>query len=126
MSKSDQNVAIVIRESDYNRLTTMIERNPSPQADALDAEIARADVVPDSQFAGDAVAMHSQVTFEDLDNGERTTVTLVWPAEADVATMKISVLTPVGSALIGLPVGGEINWPLPGGRARRLRVVEIC
>lgn len=117
--------AITLKESDYERLQATIEHHESPQADALDEELARAETVPDADFPEGIVSMHSRVSFEDIDTGRETTVTLVYPQEADVAQMRVSVLTPVGSALIGLSVGGEIEWPLPSGQARRLRVTSV-
>jgi regulator of nucleoside diphosphate kinase len=69
--------------------------------------------------------MNSRVRFEDLDSGEQLEVTLVYPRDADVDQSKVSVLAPVGSALLGLSVGQSISWPLPGGKSRHLRVVGV-
>lgn len=124
-STTDINSPITICESDYRRLQAAIEHHEGPQADALDEELARADTVPDQEFPAGIVSMHSRVTFEDTDAGQESTVTLVYPQEADVDRMRVSVLTPVGSALIGLAVGGEIEWPLPSGRVRHLRVKSV-
>lgn len=116
---------ITVSESDYRRLQAAIEHHDGPQADALDEELARAETVPDEEFPEGIVNMHSRVTFEDTDTGRETTVTLVYPQEADVDKMRVSVMTPVGSALIGLAVGGEIEWPLPSGGVRHLRVKSV-
>lgn len=125
MTTTATNSPITIRDSDYRRLQAAIEHHEGPQADALDEELARADTVSDDEFPDGIVNMHSRVTFEDTDTGQETTVTLVYPQEADVDRMRVSVLTPVGSALIGLAVGGEIKWPLPSGRVRHLRVKSV-
>jgi regulator of nucleoside diphosphate kinase len=69
--------------------------------------------------------MNSRVQFEDLDTGERLEMTVVYPGSADVERGRISVLAPVGSALLGLAVGESIRWPLPGGKSRHLRVVGV-
>ncbi|HAN28689.1 MAG TPA: nucleoside diphosphate kinase regulator [Haliea salexigens] len=116
---------ITVKDSDYRRLLAAIEHNDGVMADALDEELARAETVPDDQLPSGTVSMHSRVTFQDIDTGSDTTVTLVYPQEANVTEMKISVLTPVGSALIGLAIGGEIEWPLPTGGARRLRIKGV-
>lgn len=116
---------ITLKDSDYRRLLAAIEHHDGTMADALDEELARAETVADDEFPSGIVSMHSRVTFEDIDTGSDTTVTLVYPQEANVAEMRISVLTPVGSALIGLATGGEIEWPLPSGGARRLRVKAV-
>ncbi|MCK9502739.1 MAG: nucleoside diphosphate kinase regulator [Porticoccaceae bacterium] len=125
MTKKTRPSAITLKESDYNRLMTLIEKIDDANSEALDAELARAKVVSDARFPDTVVAMGSTLTFADLDNGDETRVTLVFPHEADVAAMKISVLSPVGSALIGLSKGGVIDWKLPNGKVRRLQVVNI-
>jgi regulator of nucleoside diphosphate kinase len=124
MSTTDIN-NLVVAESDYQKLLGLIDCTDSDAARALDTELSRAEIVPDRQLPIDAVAIDSKASFRDLDSGAETTVTLVLPRHADVATMKISVLSPVGSALIGLRVGGQINWPLHNGRHRRLEVIAV-
>lgn len=121
----EQDRIIHLKQSDMDRLTTLIERHPSPAAEALDEELTRAQIWPDADYPGDCVAMGNRVRFEDIDTGKQTEVTLVYPHEADVDTMKISVLSPVGSALIGLRIGDSIDWPTGNGRVRRLRVEAI-
>ena len=116
---------IIVAESDYQRLSSLIDSAQSAAAEALDAELSRAEIVADPLLPPDTVAMGSTVTFRDQDSGEQTTVTLVYPREADVDQMRISVLSPVGSALIGLGIGGAIDWPVPGGRQRRLEVIAV-
>lgn len=116
---------IAIKTGDYNRLMTLVENADSAAAQALEQELARAEIVPDAAFPPTVVAMDSRVTFVDLDTGDTTTVTLVYPRNADVAAMKISILSPVGSALIGLSIGGIIHWPLPGGKVRNLQVTGV-
>lgn len=117
---------ITIKAGDYNRLMALVESADSAAAQALEQELARSEIVPDAAFPSTIVAMDSQVTFVDLDTGEETTVTLVFPRNADVAAMRISILSPVGSALIGLSVGGIIHWPLPGGKVRNLQVIGVA
>jgi len=122
---SEERSAIYLKESDYQRLTSLLAKSQVPAAELLEAELARAELVDASSLPADTVAMASTVTFADMDNGQETTVTLVYPHEADVEQMKISVLTPVGSALIGLRKGDSIDWPIPGGSLRRLRIVSV-
>ena len=69
--------------------------------------------------------MNSLVTFSDIDSKEEKTVQLVYPQEADINQLKISILSPVGSALIGLSLGGAIEWPIPQGKFRRLKVIAV-
>ena len=117
--------SLIISQPDYLQLTKLIEQHDTPAAEALDIELSRADIVPDKDIPADAVAMGSQVTFVDLDSIEEKTISLVYPNEADVTQMKISVLSPVGSALIGLRIGGNIDWPVPLGKVRRLKVIGV-
>lgn len=123
---SQAQTVLLLRNSDYQRLLQLIDTNDTPAAEALDDEISRAEVVPDSELPENVVAMESVVTFEDLDSGESQTVQLVYPTQADVAKMRVSILSPVGSALIGLRIGDSISWPLPQAKVRRLKVVAVA
>jgi regulator of nucleoside diphosphate kinase len=73
----------------------------------------------------DVVTMRARVTVEDTVNGRRRELVLVYPEEADASASKISVLAPVGVAILGLRVGDTVEWPLPNGRTTHLRIVEI-
>lgn len=116
---------IVLSESDYNRIMALLDSLDSDDLLPLENELTRAKVVPLSKLPANTVAMGSTVTFEDLESGKTTTVTLAFPNEANVEEMKISVLSPVGSALLGLRVGGTIEWPLPSRGQRRLKVIAV-
>ena len=115
----------IISKPDYLQLIKLIEQHDTPAAEALDIELGRADIVQSIEVPRDAVTMGSTVTFIDLDSNEEKTIQLVYPNEADVAQMKISILSPVGSAFIGLRIGGEIDWPVPLGKVRRLKVSAV-
>ncbi len=117
--------ALVIAKTDYLRLMKLIEKTDTDAADALDLEISRAKIVEDAKLPKDVVAMDSTLTFSDLDSAEEKTIQLVYPQDADVSQLKISVLSPVGSALIGLKIGGTIAWPVPQGKVRRLKVIAV-
>jgi regulator of nucleoside diphosphate kinase len=114
---------IFLAKTDYLKLMAMIENSDLPAAEALEEELGRAEILADDQLPAHVVRMGSLVSFEDLDTGERTSVTLVFPQEANADLQCISVLSPMGSALIGLAEGGTIEWPLPNGRMRRVKVV---
>jgi regulator of nucleoside diphosphate kinase len=91
----------------------------------LAAELKRAVVIDARCIADDIVRMNSRVRFEDQSTGERREVTIVFPHEANTSTGSISVLTPVGTALLGLAVDQSIAWPFPDGTQHRLRVLKI-
>ena len=87
----------------------------------LRAEIERAIVVDPDVMPSDVITMGSRVYVRDLVTGERSEYTLVFPAEANVAARRLSVLAPLGTALLGCRQGDEVVWEMPGG-VRRLRV----
>ena len=91
----------------------------------LAPELDRADIVPFHAVPPNVVTMNSRVAFEDETTGEFRIVTVVYPHEADPSEGEISVMAPVGSALLGLSVGQSIEWCFPDGRPRTLRVVEL-
>lgn len=119
--------AITITRTDLERLSRLAEsasaRNPVV-ADQLFAELDRARVVEDDRIAADVVGMGSTVRFT-TDAGEARTVTLVFPGEADIAEGKVSILTPIGAALIGLSPGKSIDWKARDGRSHRLVVESV-
>jgi regulator of nucleoside diphosphate kinase len=120
---------IQITAADHERLRSLIETWPEARdleaAEALADELDRAEILPAEKIAGNVVTMNSRVVFEDPQTGERREIWLVYPQQSDVERGRISVLAPVGSALLGLAVGDMIEWPLPAGQAKRLRVVEV-
>ena len=120
-----KNDMLIISVQDYERLLPLIEKNNTPASSMLDDELGRAEIVRDTELPEDVVIMNSSVTFIDLDSKEVLTISLVYPDNSNVEEMKISILSPVGSALIGLRVGGEIDWPLPNGKIRHLQVTAV-
>lgn len=119
---------ILMSETDAERLSALalkMEGSASQAASLLLEEIDRAEVRPDLEVPDDVVRMHSTVQFVDTAHGERRTVLLVYPSEADIAAGKVSVMTPVGAGLIGLRPGQEILWPDRDGQARLLRILKV-
>ena len=119
--------AITVSRIDLDRIEALLERLPAAEADklqALRAELDRADVVEPADMPPHIVTMNSTVVFEDESDGEKLTLTLVYPAGAG-APGTVSILAPVGSALLGLARGQQIDWLMPDGRKRRLKVLEI-
>ena len=91
---------------------------------ALAGELARAQVVPSNQVAADVVTMNSKVALRDTDSGETMTYRLVFPKDADVDAGAISVMAPVGMAILGYAVGDVVEWPVPSG-SRRLSIEQV-
>ena len=94
-------------------------------AEMLEAELDRAHVVSQEGLPPDVVSMRSRVLYEDADPGDRREAVLVYPEEADLGRSLISVLAPVGAALLGLRAGEAISWPVPGRRTRTIRVLSL-
>jgi len=119
---------ISLRMCDADRLRNIAEAASEkyPQTtDFLAREIERADIVPDARLLPGLVTMDSDVTFRDDISLQERSVTLVYPEAADVDAGKISILTPIGAALIGLSVGQTIEFQTPGGRWRSLTVLKV-
>ncbi len=116
--------SLIITARDLAKLRHVIDLHDTPTAEQLESELQRATVVDSHDVPPTVVTMNSEVVYEDCATGERRAVRIVFPNEADAGRGKVSVMAPIGSALIGLSVGQEIEWPVPGGR-KRIRVVEI-
>jgi regulator of nucleoside diphosphate kinase len=122
---STQEPRIVVTSTDMERLRTLIDTTAGDKADVLDAELMRAEVVDPSQVPPDVVTMNSRVVYRDEDTQETREVTLCYPQDASLEQGRVSVLAPVGAALLGLSVGQEIEWQQPGGRHKRLRIISV-
>ena len=119
---------IVLGETDAERLSGLALRHEATQpgvARLLLDEIARAEVRRDSRVRDDIVGMNSTVQFRDEAHGHERTVRLVYPQDADFAAGRISILTPVGVALIGLAAGQSILWPNRDGGKRALHILSV-
>lgn len=119
---------VIINEADYERLHNManffMERNPAA-SERLSEEIGRADIKDPHNMPSNVVMMDSKVTYRDDTTGKKQTVFLVWPSEADIEKKRISVLTPIGAALIGLTEGASIDWETNGGQIRQLTILKV-
>jgi regulator of nucleoside diphosphate kinase len=92
--------------------------------DDLTYELERAVVTQPQDIPNDVITMHSQVVLKDLENDEDLVYTLVYPDEANIAEDKISVLAPIGTAILGYRVGDVLDWKIPSGTLR-LKVDKI-
>jgi regulator of nucleoside diphosphate kinase len=117
---------IYITEADRKRLRPLIEamKNSRDDIRALESELAQAEVVAPADVPPDIVTMNSRLRLRDLDTGEELTYTLVFPDQASIDDGRISVVAPVGTAMLGHRVGDEFDWEVPAGRVR-FRVEEL-
>lgn len=119
---------IVISSLDAERLEQLIESLPGnsfPGRSDLEAELGRADIVDPEAVPPTVVTMNSTVRFKIESSSEEFCLTLVYPKDIDATGGTISILAPVGSALLGLSQGDEIEWPKPGGGVLRVRIEEV-
>ena len=119
---------ITLTAADHEKLSALAEAALHTMPDVaheLAEELDRAHILPGGKQRADAVHMGCDVDFRDDTTGRVQTVTLVYPHEADIAKGKISVLTPIGIALIGLKVGQSITWETRNGVVRELTLLEV-
>ena len=119
---------IIINELDAERIDRLLEKAEFaslPVADALNEELDRAQMCTPESMPHDVVTMNSRVKFRNLTTGEELTRTLVYPAQMTDSSAQLSVLAPVGAALLGLRTGDTIHWDLPGGASTHLEVLEL-
>ncbi len=122
---------IFITEFDLKRLNKLVqvledepEGRDTRYLEQLDEELQRAKVVAPARIPRDVVTMNSRVRVRDLDSGAELITQLVFPGDSDVKQHKISVLAPIGTALIGYRVGDTVEWQVPAG-IRRMKIEEI-
>lgn len=124
---------IYITETDRQRLEKLIEKASEHEGGGsanqeylhkLEQELEQAVTVPSEEVPGDVITMRSRVRLSDLNTGEEVVYTLVFPSEANFDEGKISVLAPIGTAMLGYSAGSIIEWQVPSG-LRRLKVEEV-
>ena len=115
---------ILVSSEDRARLLDLVSHAEGPVAEQLEHELDRAEVLPLHDVPSDVIVMDSEVEYEELGTGRRRQLRLVYPREADGAAGRVSILAPLGCALLGLRVAQEIDWKMPGGK-RRIRVLSV-
>jgi regulator of nucleoside diphosphate kinase len=115
---------IIITNTDLQRLLPVLDHHDTPASESLETELHRAVIVDQEAVPADVVTMNSEVVYEDCETLARRSVRVVYPKDADSGRGWVSVLAPIGSALLGLRVHQTIEWTVPGGR-KRIRVVEL-
>lgn len=119
---------IVISELDLERLEKLLEQTPDdafPGKAELERELDRAEVVEPKDIPSTVVTMNSTVRFRVTSSDEDFRLTLVYPRDVDPDGGTISILAPIGSALLGLSEGDEMDWPRPGGGTLHVKIEEI-
>ena len=130
MTTHAQRPALLLSRIDVERIEDLLER---PQYSGLNTaalreELERAELAEPADMPADVITMNSTALVKVVDDQQQAheyELTLVYPRDADGSGEKVSILAPVGSALLGLRVGSSIDWPMPGGRSARLHVLSI-
>ncbi len=117
---------IYITEADMQRLRPLIEgiKNSRDDLRALETELKQARIVTPADVPPDVITMNTKARLRDLDTGEEMVFTVVFPGNASIEHDRISVVAPIGTAMLGHRVGDEFSWEVPAGLVR-LRVEEV-
>jgi regulator of nucleoside diphosphate kinase len=121
---------ITITEFDMERLSTLLDdakrldRYGNEYLESLEIELSRGQLVAPADVPADVITMNSKVCLKDLDTKEEMTFTLVFPRDADITQSKMSVLAPIGTAMLGYRIGDIFTWKVPDG-VRRLQVAKV-
>jgi regulator of nucleoside diphosphate kinase len=121
---------IYVTDFDLKRLSNLLngtrswDKKDMAYLTRLEDELEWAQVIPPREIPGDVVTMNSQARVKDLDSNQEMVFTLVFPAEADYERGKLSVLAPIGTALLGYRAGETVEWEVPGG-VRRLKIEQV-
>lgn len=121
---------IVVTKSDYVRLLSLVRTHrrlrqcDTERLDELESELNRATILDLNEVPADAVTMNSRVRIKDLSSGRELTYQIVFPKDANISENRISVLAPIGTALLGYRAGTSVEWRVPSGM-RRLRILDV-
>lgn len=119
---------LYISRNDYTQLRLFLDAalrsRAHPALEKLRAELDRATIIDPVALPQDVVTMDSRVQFEDLATGEIEEYTLTFPESADINEGRLSILAPIGTALLGYRTGAIVDWPTPGG-IRRLKIHRV-
>lgn len=119
--------SIIITQQDADRLEAILERlseQSFPGKERLEVELDRATIVGSHEVPADIVTMNSTVLFR-TGEGKEFSLKLVYPKDSDGSPDKISILAPIGSALLGLKEGDTISWPVSGGASMDVQVIRV-
>ncbi|KRB84025.1 nucleoside diphosphate kinase regulator [Noviherbaspirillum sp. Root189] len=119
---------IIVSAVDAERLETIADLLPASAIESKNAlldELGRANIVEPDQMPATVVTMNSTVQFEITSPKEEFCMTLVYPSDIGNGTNQISVLTPIGTALLGLAEGSQIEWPRPDGQSVHVRILKV-
>ena len=124
---NNDNTPVVLCEDDYRKLSELMNFGNKVHANhemTLAHEIARAIVVKNDAFPVNTIRIGSFVKIKDQGTGKEKEFQIVMPAEAEINTQKISILSPMAAAIIGFRIGDEVNWKMPSG-LKKLKILDV-
>jgi regulator of nucleoside diphosphate kinase len=124
LNKNKELNTVVLSEQDYRLMKRFVAQAPAGEGLALEHELERAVIVHKYAFPAHTVALNSNVRIEELSSNKTFDLTIVAPALANATEKRISVLSPLGTALIGFRKGEEVEWKMPGGK-RKFRILDV-
>ncbi|KGK13806.1 nucleoside diphosphate kinase regulator [Vibrio navarrensis] len=118
--------SIIVSTLDMDRISTLLEKASqwSAELEKLEDELDRATVMASSDMPSDVVTMNSTVCFKFVGSDNSMEKTLVYPDQVRTSE-DISIFAPVGSALLGLSVGQQLTWPMPGGQEKTIEIIDV-
>jgi regulator of nucleoside diphosphate kinase len=121
---ASSNTFRLLNELDHVRIDRLLTQGRNV-SETLAEVLDDADIVAPAEIPADVVTMYTRITIREMPDGEPRTMTLCYPPDADAASGFVSVLSPIGTALLGRRVGEETQWTTPTGAVQRLRIVEV-
>ena len=116
---------IILSKDQFEKISNLIANSSTPTAEELEEELGRATILDDQEVPLDVVMMNCEVQFVEIETQKINRVIVVYPQDANIDENKVSILAPIGAALIGLRVGQQIQWKLPGGKLSTYQVLEV-
>lgn len=116
---------ITLSEKDYLKIKDILHHSDDENLESLEVELDRAIIVAADAIPSDLVTMNSKFVYKNVTDNKEQEVTIVYPNDAKSSEGKISILAPLGAALIGLKIGQKISWPFPDGKTRELVIDRI-
>lgn len=116
---------LVISESDYLKIKKLISTNRSTATMELLSKLTRCEIAKDEDTPTTVVRLFKEVLYQEIATGNTRKVSIVMPWESDVIKMRVSILSPVGIALLGTSIGDTVCWPLLHGKSLLLKVVSV-
>jgi regulator of nucleoside diphosphate kinase len=119
------NSIILMSKVDYQRINSFIEKMKPIESDQLELELDRAQLVEASEMPSDVITMNSEIVYLDLDLEQEQKVKLVYTLKSDLEIHQVSILSPLGTALIGLKKGEEYSFLTRNGKKKSIRILDI-